>query len=66
MKIQFSTTKYEFSNGKTPRGNGHWVFECKGTMYSFSGIYGDAKASAKKFFSATNTGASVLTIIVCA
>lgn len=27
MKLEVTTTKYEFAHGKKPRGRGSWVFE---------------------------------------
>ena len=45
----FNTTQYQFSHGKSPRGNGNWMFTVKfsdGTApihTSVNGWYGDAK-----------------------
>ncbi len=30
MTIRFSTTEFEYSHGRKPRGKGHWMFEVEG------------------------------------
>lgn len=48
MSIQVSTSEYEFSHGKKPRGYGQWAFFFDNDKEPFwaTGKYGDAKKMA--------------------
>ena len=52
MKIRVSTTEYEFSHGRKPRGRGSWAFDLgaifpKATLW-FCGTYTEALKSATR------------------
>ena len=52
MKVEFSTRKYEFSHGKTPRGTGGWGFYPVGnpdTVAFFYGSLTEAKRQAREW-----------------
>ena len=48
-RIRFSTTTYEFSHGRKPRGRGTWAFEIKGDVwFAFTdSTFADAKKQAR-------------------
>lgn len=58
MKITVSTTEFEFSHGRKPRGFGIWIFEVGNDIFESGPMnYGDAVKAAKKFAVACNTTA---------
>lgn len=63
MPIEFNTTEYQFSHGKTPSGRGSWAFEIKGKIVFAPGetTYTDAK----KFARAKAQEANVSRVKVC-
>ena len=55
MKNECSTSKYEISHRKAPRGRGYWAFQQMGStdpknMFFVSGTYGEAKKIALAHF----------------
>ena len=47
MTVQVSTTEYQFSHGKRPRGEGSWAFFFTDAhVFWFTGKYADAKRAA--------------------
>jgi hypothetical protein len=49
--MEVSTTEYEFSHGKNPRGTGQWAFFFDGESEPFwhTGSYAEAKKMAIKY-----------------
>ena len=52
MRVQVSTTQFQFAHGRAPRGQGRWWFfgvgDQDGWCFSFTGTYSEAKAAARK------------------
>jgi len=47
MTVYVSTTEYQFSHGKQPRGTGNWAFFFTDAyVFWFNGPYGAAKRAA--------------------
>lgn len=40
---------YEWTNGKKPRGTGHWLFKIGKEEKSFYGSFTDAQAKARRY-----------------
>lgn len=71
MKVHVSTSHYEFSHGKQPRGYGYWMFgEWTGSDYDVrigvSGTYSAAKREAVKIARSMAEGSPVdeITLVV--
>jgi hypothetical protein len=64
MRVEFSTTEYEFSHGRKPRGEGCWVFFAKGNrakwLSTSNQTYGEAKKRARAW--AVEQGVSVVVV----
>lgn len=64
MKFEFSTSEYEWTYGKAPRGYGYWYFKAEGHEFGASGTYADAKKKAKEYYkSIAPKGYSELVIV---
>ena len=50
MKTKISTTQYEFSHGRKPRGRGHWAFSVNGAVLWKEGLLSEAKKAVQAEF----------------
>jgi len=49
IKIEFDTTSYVFSHGRSPRGYGSWAFDWgTGPQFAPTGTYAEAKRWASE------------------
>jgi hypothetical protein len=50
-RIEFSTTQYQFSHGKQPRGYGYWgfFFDGESEPQFYTGKFSDAKKTARAY-----------------
>ena len=63
QRTEIETIRHERSHGQAPRGRGGWLFEGQNgkIVFSFSGLYGDAKRAAI----AHGTAAGLEVLFVC-
>jgi hypothetical protein len=50
LQIEFSTSSYEFSHGRKPRGFGRWAFTAEGCSTEIFAPYSMTLTDAKKWF----------------
>ena len=61
MQVQVSTSMYQFSHGKMPRGKGNWAFNIRGEVVFLPGMYSDVKITARKM--ANESGVSTIKLL---
>lgn len=68
MKVEFSTTEYEWAHGHAPRGRGWWCFEARGQEFWAEGLMtlSEAKRIARDHFKSImqEDGAATISIRV--